>query len=202
MSKPYLNFSIITLIILSLLLQYFFTFDNWKLLFYISLFLFLIIFILMIKIKLYIFNSIIWVIFLIVSVIISLLILYITRNGNWISVALFIIIYPSLFEETIFRGYILFSLRKNGILISILLSSVIYLLYYSRFIFLDNYRAFPFPYNAMMMLSMFSMGLIYSLLDLKINNIYPSTIIHYLIWSLFPILAVISPALASLLVPT
>lgn len=202
MSKAYLNISIVAFIILSLIFQFIFTFDSSRLLFYLSLLLFLVVLILMVKNNQYLFKSCLWVASLITSVILSIIILYFTENGGWIVTALFIILYPALFEEIIFRGYVLFSLKKHGNLISVVLSSVIYVLYYSRFVFLDNFKAFPFPYNVMMLLSMFSMGLIYSLLDLKINNIYPSTIIHYLIWSLFPILAVMSPALASLLVPT
>ncbi len=145
-----------------------------------------------------------WILFLfILAVILMPVLFYIVGEDNW-SKSLFIIaFYPVVSEELFFRYYLQqVVLGKANFLSSLTFQSFFYTLYYVRFVVADGGRAFPFPYNFLMMVSIFTMGSLYGILTHYSKNIYASLFLHYIIWSLFPFISVISPVIASSIVPS
>lgn len=139
----------------------------------------------------------------IVIILVSIFSLYYYFTGNmiWVLPSIEILAFPVLFEELLFRGFFLnFNSKRNPVLLMIL-QSFYYTLYYSRLIFLNDFKAFPFPYSIILLSSMFGMAVIYYIIDYEMKSIYPSVILHYIIWASFPILAIISPPLSSIITP-
>ena len=190
------------LMLFSVLGQSIFSFYPSQYLFYFSLVLFLFAFPLFIIDFKGMFRDFTLMTILIILFLITPFILEISKNGDWVSTSIFSLLYPALFEETIFRGLLSNMIKRRGIAENSIITSTIYSIYYSRFVVLNNFRAFPYPYNLIMIMSVFSMGLMYSLLDLKFKSLYPSIIIHYAIWAYFPLITALSPPLSSILVPT
>ncbi len=190
------------LMIVSLIDQFIFTFYPVSFLFYSSLLLFLLALPLFVLDFKDIFKNFTLLLILLTLFCVTPLVLEFTKNGSWIMTSISSLLYPALFEETIFRGFLSVKIKSQGIVSKSIFTSTIYTMYYSRFVVLNNFMAFPFPYNLTMITSIFSMGLMYSLLDLKFKSLYPSIIIHYAIWAYFPLITALSPALSSILVPT
>lgn len=122
---------------------------------------------------------------------------------SWSQSLILVIFYPVVTEEIFFRYYIQQILLKNINPISaIIIQSLCYLIYYSRFLIVDNGKAFPFPYNIIMAISIFGMGTFYGILTYAFKNIYVSSIVHFIIWSSFPMISIISPGIASSIIPS
>ncbi|MEM3213116.1 MAG: CPBP family intramembrane glutamic endopeptidase [Thermoplasmatales archaeon] len=123
-------------------------------------------------------------------------------NKAWAVTLPELLVTPVLLEEFNFR-YILQRILLRGIrrYDALILQAVVYVAYYSRYVTADHGAGFPFPYNMLMLSSVFSMGIVYGLLAMRTKSFLASTILHFLIWSMFPLLAHY-PALASVLVPT
>ncbi|MEM0138780.1 MAG: CPBP family intramembrane glutamic endopeptidase [Thermoplasmatales archaeon] len=113
-----------------------------------------------------------------------------------------LLVTPVLLEEFNFR-YVLQRILLRGIrrYYALILQAVAYIAYYSRYVTADHGAGFPFPYNLLMLSSVFSMGIVYGLLAMRTRSFLASTSLHFLIWAMFPLLAHY-PALASVLVPT
>ncbi len=128
---------------------------------------------------------------------------YVFGEDLWANSLLLVILYPVLTEEFAFRYVLQKKLLKNVFwLNAIIIQGIVYAIYYSRLLVVGGGVGFPFPYNFLMIISVLSMGLLYGFLTHATRNIYLSATIHFSIWALFPIMVVISPAAASILVPT
>ena len=123
-------------------------------------------------------------------------------DPSWALVLPSILIAPILIEEFNFR-YLLqrLFLRSISPYLSLIVQALVYVLYYSKYVIADNGAGYPYPYNLLMLSSVFGMGIFYGLLAKFTKNCLLSSTVHFIIWSLFPIL-VHYPGLASTLIPT
>ncbi len=143
------------------------------------------------------------VMFLLLIMVGSALIYYALGYIVWAESLLLVILYPVATEEIFFRYYIQQILLKEINPVSaIIIQSSCYSMYYTRFLIIDNGRAFPFPYNIIMLISIFGMGTFYGVLTYLFKNIYVSSIVHFTIWTLFPLISIISPGIASSIIPS
>ncbi len=87
--------------------------------------------------------------------------------------------YPVYFDEINFRFIIQ---RKQASLIgdgrAVIVQSALYMLFYSSIIVFES-PGYPFPYNYLFLLDMFSMGIIYGLFYYLRKNIYLSLSLHF-----------------------
>ncbi|MEM0141568.1 MAG: CPBP family intramembrane glutamic endopeptidase [Thermoplasmatales archaeon] len=135
-------------------------------------------------------------------VLFSLTVFFYISDRSWAVTLPELLITPVFLEEFNFRYVIQrLLLRRLKMHSSLLIQAVIYVTYYSRYVTADHGAGFPFPYNMLMLTSVFGMALVYGLIAMKTRCFLASTILHFIIWGLFPILALF-PALASSLVPT
>ncbi len=135
------------------------------------------------------------------SFIILLFYFYVT-DPSWARVIPILLVVPALLEEFNFR-YVVQRLILRGLTPygAVIAQSLIYVLYYSRYIFEDRGVGFPFPYNLLFLTSVFGMGVVYGMLSKLSKNFLLPTTVHFVLWSLFPILAHF-PGIASTLVPS
>lgn len=134
---------------------------------------------------------------------IGLIIVWEFIDPSWAVVIPYIFIVPVLIEEFNFR-YLLqrLLLRKINPYSAVLMQALVYVVYYSKYVVADNGAGFPFPYNLSMILSVFGMGIAYGILSKLTKNFLLPTSVHLLVWVLFPVMAQLSPGVASSLVPT
>lgn len=134
---------------------------------------------------------------------IGLIIVWEFIDPSWAVVIPYIFIVPVLIEEFNFR-YLLqrLLLRKINPYSAVLMQALVYVVYYSKYVVADNGAGFPFPYNLSMILSVFGMGIAYGILSKLTKNFLLPTSVHLLVWALFPVMAQLSPGVASSLVPT
>lgn len=118
---------------------------------------------------------------------------------RWGSTIPAILVTPVLVEEFNFR-YLLqrILLRKYSPYIVVFFQAVLYSLYYSKYVVAGGGAGFPFPYNLIMVTSMFGMGLMYGLLAKVSKNFFLPATLHLTIWSIVPWLPA---AIASTIVP-
>ncbi|MGC8645430.1 MAG: CPBP family intramembrane glutamic endopeptidase [Thermoplasmata archaeon] len=132
----------------------------------------------------------------------SLVSFFVVYERSWAVTLPELFFVPVLLEEFNFR-YVLqrILLREMRSYNALLLQALAYVSYYSRFVVANHGSGFPFPYNILMLSSVFGMSLVYGLLAMRTRNFIASTTLHFIIWAMFPILALV-PGLASSLLPT
>jgi membrane protease YdiL (CAAX protease family) len=139
---------------------------------------------------------------ILISSFIILLFFFLITDPRWGVLIPSIFIAPVLIEEFNFR-YLLQRIIFRGAspYAAVILQSLFYVLYYSKYVVAGGGIGYPFPYNLLMMTSILGMGLLYGLLSKVTRNFLLPTTLHLVIWSLFPILA-LYPWIASTLFPT
>jgi membrane protease YdiL (CAAX protease family) len=122
---------------------------------------------------------------------------------SWARVIPYILISPVLIEEFNFR-YLLqhILMRKQKWYSSVIIQALVYSVFYSKYVVANHGAGFPFPYNILMLTSVFGMGVVYGLLSKVSRNFILPTTVHLVIWSLFPVIAIYAPGIASTLIPT
>jgi len=143
-------------------------------------------------------SSLIFFIILVTSLLVLVFFVSII-DYRWGSTIPAIFITPVLIEEFNFR-YLLqrILLRKYSPYAVVLFQAILYSVYYSKYAVAGGGSGYPFPYNLILVSSMFGMGLMYGLLAKISRNFFLPATIHLLIWSVFPWLP---PAIASTILP-
>lgn len=135
------------------------------------------------------------------SFIVLLFYFYVT-DPSWAGAIPVLLVVPALLEEFNFRYVVQrLILRRVAPYGAVILQSLVFTLYYSRYTLVDHGAGFPFPYNLLFLSSVFGMGLVYGMLSKVTKNFILPTAVHFALWTLFPILAHF-PGLASTLVPS
>ena len=139
---------------------------------------------------------------ILISSFIILLFFFLLTDARWGILIPIIFIAPVLIEEFNFR-YLVQRIIFRGAspYVAVFLQSLLYVLYYSKYVVAGGGIGYPFPYNLLMMTSILGMGLIYGLLSKVTKNFIIPTTLHLVIWSLFPLFA-LYPWIASTLFPT
>ena len=118
---------------------------------------------------------------------------------RWGSTIPMILVTPVIVEEFNFRYLIQrVLLGRFSPYAAVFLQAVLYSLYYARYAIANGGIAYPFPYNIILVSSMFGMGLFYGVLSKLSKNFFLPATIHLALWSLFPW---IPAAIASTILP-
>ncbi len=134
-----------------------------------------------------------------ISVLVALTFFISIVDYRWGTTIPLIFITPVIVEEFNFR-YLLqrVFLKKFSPYIALSLQAVLYSLYYARYAIAAGGVAYPFPYNIVLVTSMFGMGLVYGILAKLSKNFFLPATVHLILWSLFPWLPA---AIASTILP-